>query len=359
MQAMWVGCQLASTALLLYTLPGITAEPELLLVISTAVGASFASPQRLWTLPVVLASVLLTGLLFMEINWPPVVGAGAAAGFMASWTSPWRTDGLDWLNGALAGIAGTTLGTLLALAAGPSLGLPAPAALLGALLIALGASISLYPSAIRFDQAAQIPTRRTVQLTLPVQYRAPVFKAMDLYSIAIATTQDSEVHRGLAEVVTWIYRLQCSAQTLHSDLAAVDVVSVQERIDALESPTSSDDAFTRDRRYATATHLRRLLDHREKLQTELDRTYSLVDYALAFLEEARAGLALAKQLPGEAVPDRLNDVLEHLRGQAIEGDARRRTAREVEIRPSSLQVRPTPPDPTAQADRAPPQSQAS
>ena len=135
--------------------------------------------------------------------------------------------------------------------------------------------------------------------------------------------------------------------------------SVQSRIDALEQQGDEVDSFSRDRHLATAAHLRRLLDHRDKLQLELQRTESLVAYALAFLEEARAGLALAKQLPGEAIPNRLSDVLEHLRGQALAGDARRQTAREVEIQPGlpRAQSRAKPLEPTPDAAKSPPESQ--
>ena len=65
------------------------------------------------------------------------------------------------------------------------------------------------------------------------------------------------------------------------------------------------------------------------IQTERQRTEALVDYALAFLEEARAGLAIARELPGEASPDRLPEVLGRLRDHATEGDVRRRTNREM------------------------------
>ena len=81
---------------------------------------------------------------------------------------------------------------------------------------------------------------------------------------------------------------------------------------------------------ATAEHLKRLLEHRAAIAVERGRTDALVEYALAFLEEARAGLAVARELPGEAIPDRLPEVLGRLRTQARDGDARRRTVRELD-----------------------------
>ena len=358
-QVQWIGAQMVGTAVLLYALPGLVMEPEWLLILTTALGAAFAHPGRLWTAPVVFATVTLTGLIFMEVNWPPVIGAGAAAGLMATWTLPWRTDAMDHLNGVFAGVIGLTTGTMLGMAAVSAAPETAPAALVGALLIALCGSASLYPAALRFDREGQIPSSRTVQTTLQLGFRPPVFQAIKLYTTAATSTTDAEVRRGLAEVVTWIYRMQCSLQSLHGDLENIDVASVQTRIDALEQPGEHTDPFTRDRHRATAAHLRRLLDHRDKLKLEQHRTESLVAYAIAFLEEARAGLALAKQLPGEAIPNRLNDVLEHLRGQALAGDARRQTAREVEIHPSPSWRRSPSKEPmsTPIAAEPPPESQ--
>jgi hypothetical protein len=71
------------------------------------------------------------------------------------------------------------------------------------------------------------------------------------------------------------------------------------------------------------------MEHRHLIDIERQRTHALVEYALAFLEEVRAGLAVARELPGEAIPERLSEVLGRLRGQAKAGDARRRTAREM------------------------------
>jgi hypothetical protein len=133
----------------------------------------------------------------------------------------------------------------------------------------------------------------------------------------------------MAEVATWVFRLQQTLQTLDHELESIDVVEIRQRIAACEDLNETADAFTRERKKATAVHLNRLLDHRKAIEIERGRTEAMVDYALAYLEEARAGLAVARELPGEAVPDRLSEVLDRLRSQAKEGDARRRTAREM------------------------------
>ncbi len=126
----------------------------------------------------------------------------------------------------------------------------------------------------------------------------------------------------------WVLHLQTSRGSLDAEARTIDVVDVQARIEACAGQPS-DDAFTRERRAATAAHLQRLLDHHEAIQVEADRTGALVDYALAYLEEARAGLILGRRLAGDAAPTRLAEVLGRLREHAAEGDARRRTAREV------------------------------
>jgi len=132
----------------------------------------------------------------------------------------------------------------------------------------------------------------------------------------------------LAEVATWVYTLQLTLQTHDEALNTSDVPDVQRRIQACNADDGID-AFTKDRQMATAKHLQRLLEHRQALTKERRRTLSLVDYALAFLEEVSAGLAIARQLPGEATPDRLPEVLERLRMHADAGDARRKTQREL------------------------------
>jgi hypothetical protein len=325
-QALWVGAQALTAGGL--ALAGVwAADPELAVSLSLGVGASMVNPRKLWAAPLVTAAVVVGGLLTAAIDWSPIIGAGAVAGLAIAWLLPDATDWLDWLNAALAAAATATLGLWAADHLLPQLVGSVWGAALGSGIMGLIASQALIPLALRFDNPT-IPTSRQIQRLLQPAYRPPVFQAIDLYNIAIRNAPDSETRRGMAEVTTWVFRLQCTLQTLDSELQAIDPAKIAERIAACEAE-SGDDEFTKDRRNATATHLRRLLDHRAAIATERRRSEALVEYALAFLEEARAGLAVARELPGEATPDRLPEVLDRLRTHAASGDARRKTAREM------------------------------
>ncbi|MEQ1567048.1 MAG: hypothetical protein ABMA64_15525, partial [Myxococcota bacterium] len=239
-----------------------------------------------------------------------------------------RTDALDIVHGALGTIIGSVLGLWVATALVPAALPTIVSAALTTGIVALIGSQGLLPVAIRFDTAPQLPTARDIQRALRIAYRPPVFRALDLYAACQTHAPDRESRRGLAEVATWVFRLQSTMQTLDGELAQIDPEQVQARIDQNRAAGALDD-FTRERRAETAHHLERLLQHRDAISVERNRTDAQVDYALAFLEEARAGLAVARELPGEASPDRLREVLHRLRQHAQEGDARRKTAREL------------------------------
>lgn len=327
-QGQWVVGSVA--AALLTVLSGIwAAQPEVALVLAIAAGAAVVNPRKLWAAPVVATGVTLVGLGAFALGIPAVIGAGAAAGALATWMVPHRTDWLDLLNGGLAGLAGCSLGLWAASAILPA-ALPAAAsAALTAGIVALVGSQGLLPAALRFDREPEPPTIREINKTLRVTYRPPVFRALELFRTSRGQAPDAETRRGLAEVATWVFRLQETRQALDTELAQIDPESVRSRILRNRAASKEADEFTRERRQATADHLERLLEHRKAIGLEADRNEALVDYALAFLEEARAGLAVARKLPGETLPDRLPEVLDRLRNQAREGDARRRTAREL------------------------------
>jgi hypothetical protein len=308
-----------------------TGAPELALSLALGVGASLVNPRKLWAAPLVVAAVAAAGLFTGLLAWPPIVGAGAAAGALATWLMPQRTDALDMVNGALGGLTGASLGLWAAVVLLPE---TLPAMLVAPLttaLVALVGAQGLLPVALRFDHGSHLPTLREVQAALRVTYRPPVLRALELYRHAQGNVPDRETRRGLAEVTTWVFRLQQTLQTLDGELARIDPDHVRARIRACHDLPDDVDEFTRERRHATALHLERLLEHRRVIAVERDRTDALVDYALAFLEEARAGMAVAMQLPGEATPERLGEVLGRLRQHAQEGDTRRRTAREMEL----------------------------
>ncbi len=332
-QALWIGAQVIAT--LAAAAAGLwTTHPELALTFGLAVGASAVNPKKLWASPLVIAAISMAGLFFYINEWPAVIGAGAVAGALASWLQPQRTDWLDHVNGGLGVLTGSSLGLWAASTLVPA---ALPAALIAgltALIVGLVGSQGMLPVAYRFDQLPSLPSARQIRRLLRVAYRRPVFKAIELYRGSHRSAPDVETRRGMAEVATWVFRLQQTLQTLDKELESIDPVEIGQRIAACEDLPADVDQFTKERRMATATHLNRLLEHRKAIDVERGRTEALVEYALAFLEEARAGLAVARELPGEAVPDRLPEVLDRLRSQAKEGDARRRTAREM----STMQV---------------------
>jgi hypothetical protein len=279
--------------------------------------------------PIVIGAVVAAALPFMWLGLPSVIGAGFAAGAMATLLLPHRKDALDVVNGALATLAGASLGLWAATALIPA-SLPALlSATMTAVVVGLVASQGLLPAALRFDSKDPLPSRSAVQRALKVPYRPPVFHALDLYGQIRSRAPAREMRLGLAEVATWVWRLQVTLQALDTELESIDVDDIGERIATCEAD-SHPDTFTRERRKATAEHLRRLLSHRDAIAIERGRTEAAVDYATAYLEEARAGLAVAQTLPGEHAPQRLRQVLEQLRTHAEEGDARRRTARELD-----------------------------
>ena len=303
--------------------------PELALSAVLGVGAASASPLRRWSVPVVFTVTVAAGLLFQALGWPAVIGSGAAAGALATWTLPHRTDTLDLVHGALGTLIGSSLG--LWAADGVPLGAGVPAwvpALIISGLTGLLAAQGLVPAAVRFDHYPDVPTRREIFTALKEPYRPPALRAIELYHGARRPPEPA-TKRGLAEVARWVFELQRGLQTLDSDLENIDPEKIEARIAETEA-SPSEDTFTRERRQATALHLRRLLDHRITILVERGRTEALAEYALAFLEEARAGLAIAQAIPGETVPERLPEVLGRLRGQAQSGLARRATAREIQ-----------------------------
>ncbi|NCG17725.1 MAG: hypothetical protein GWP91_01760 [Rhodobacterales bacterium] len=326
--ALWVVAQGVAAALT--SVVGLwSSQPELALTLCIAVGAAFASPQKLWAAPLVAGGVTAAGFLFALLELPAVIGAGAAAGALVSYTLPWDTDWLDLINTGLGVLTGSAVGLFLAASALPAT-LPASVlAIVTASVVGVVGVVGLLPMAVRFDTRSGVPSRREIRNALKTPYRPPVFRAIDLY--ADATKHDADIHsrQGLVEVTTWIFHLQVTLQSLDGELENIRESDIRDRI-AKCYDTEDADEFTCERRLATAVHLERLLEHRTTMATERRRNDALVDYAVAFLEESRAGLAMARELPGEAIPDRLPEVLNRLRQQATSGDARRKTAREMD-----------------------------
>ena len=157
-------------------------------------------------------------------------------------------------------------------------------------------------------------------------------RAREIYQHLKASQPDPQTLDGLAEVSMWVYDLGRSLQSLEKELSSVDTEDLLERIELLRMEADeTEDDFTRERQLATARHLQSLLGHAQQLRLEHARTQSMQEYALAYLEEARMGLALARTLPGDAAPSRLGEVLDRLRSHAQENETRRKTAREVSL----------------------------
>ncbi|MEN0063529.1 MAG: hypothetical protein AAGA48_15365 [Myxococcota bacterium] len=329
-QGLWIGGSILTMLLVASLTPLWLAQPDVALTLAIAGGASVVNPRKLWAAPLVGVGVVLAGLMFTFFQLPAVIGAGAAAGAFATWLLPRPTDWLDRIHGALGGLAGSSLGLWAAVSLIPSSWPTWITAVATAGIVGLIGSQGLLPSALRFDDEPRLPTVRDIQRELRSTYRPAVFKALELYRSTLKQSPDPETRRGMAEVAVWVFRLQVTLQTLDQELGQIDPVRTQQRIDQYRDLPEDTDEFTRKQRRATADHLERLLEHRKVIAVERDRSEALVDYALAFLEEARAGLAVARELPGETTPDRLPEVLHRLRDQAREGDARRRTAREIE-----------------------------
>lgn len=295
-----------------------------------ALGAGLLASQlpRLAALP---AAALVAGLAWAAsgLGLSPILTAGAAAGTLAVALAQGAGGGRA-LQGAFAGAAAAGLGARLAaeLLAPLAPGL-AQAGLEGAITGLLAAQ-GLWVAAIRWIASDRLPSRAAIDRTLPAELREPCYRALALDRALAAQTPDPDTRDGLGEVAAWVYRLSWTLAALGRELGALEPERVEARLaEAKKSAEEASDPLTREPREATARHLEQLVQHRDALRLEQQRTSALIEYALAFLEQARAGLALARVRPGEGMPERLGDVLDRLRSQTAEGDARRRTARQL------------------------------
>jgi hypothetical protein len=271
-----------------------------LLVLGTVVGCSLLSVVGV---PVWLAAAIIAGLLIGKgwIGRAEAAMAGGAMVGLVGWAIPWQPE-------SLLGIFGVSC------------------------LMALAAAQALIPGSLKFVPAVQVPSPLQISRTLSPMYRQPCMRAWQLDGELSVMAPDIQTREGLSEVGSWIYRLALTTQTLDTDIGRIDVEDIEVRKKALlAEAAASDDSFIRDRHQGTASHLDRLLEHRSSLVRERARASSLQDYALAYLEEARAGIAVARVLPGDQTPAQLGIVLDKLRAHAAEGGARRSAARELEI----------------------------
>ena len=292
--------------------------------VAAALGAIAARPPRVYMLPFALLFVVSVTILLAGMGIAPAVASGLAAGVIVGLPGWQRT-----FESACAG----ALGAGLAWALASEIGMAGSAMVSGA-LVAVGASLALLPRALRFPDVVhrvRMPGDDVIKVTLTEAYRAPVLAAGRLEHQLTIEAPDSATRAGLTEVAHWVWQLALTLQSLDKDIASIDVDGILERRSALLASATMDDAdaFIRDRQRGTADHLDRLLEHRTVLVRERARSESLQIYALAYLEEARAGLAVARLLPGEHTPEALDSVLHRLREHAAERSSRRNAAREM------------------------------
>jgi membrane associated rhomboid family serine protease len=349
-QLAWAGVQGATALFAVSVLAGF---PDLGFAMALGLGLAVSAPRQLHKGALVAAMIIVVTLMAgipgdgsstistwatpgLAAQWTTrglagaqVLAGGAAAGLGLAWMHGPR-DSTRFLQVGLAAAAMTAIGawaaaTLVPGALHPVLGTVTQGALAG-----LIASQALVVAALRFRTVTRPPSPSRIKATLREAFHAPCLRAWELDQDLARRSPDPETRDGLGEVAAWIYRLQWTLQKLEGEIGDLSPVKLVERIANLtEEAADTEDAFTRDRKLATASHLQQLLGHRRALAEEGARTSALADYAAAYLEEARAGLALAHLQPGDHAPPGLDDVLGKLREHSAERDARRRTAREV------------------------------
>ncbi len=349
-QAAWMGTQFAA-AMVLAATHWTSAMPELA-VLPLALGAAATQPRRSWTHAIALTgawgAAMLAGLV---VDGPSTASA---------WLSEAPTHGPVALHGlqllAAAAVVGASLPSLdggptetwrraqgaLALVATSGLGwfvaerlIPAGWTLtaqvgMGAIVTSLVCAQALVVLSLRWTTRSRIPHRDKLTEALRADHRGPALQAWQLDHDLAQLSPDPETRDGLGEVAAWVFRLQWTRQQLISERERTGSEDLHTRIATLtEQAEAAADTFTRDRLLATVDHLQRLRGHQDALDAELSRVAALTEYAIAFLEEARAELTLARMTPGDATPDRLPDVLDRLRAYSNERAVNRKTQREV------------------------------
>ena len=312
-------------------LAGLAASaPVIAFGAALAVGLAAAHPRRLLRAPLIAVLILAAGVAGDYAGVSPVLSAGAATGVGAAWLgagnlTPWRA-----LHGGLALTAATGLGWWTAHVLVPSGLDPQWTSALRGAVTGLVAAQGLWVVALRWSSVDRIPSPQRIKSTLTPPYQEPSLRAWQLDAALARSAPDRDTRDGLGEVAAWVYRLSWSLQAIDRDREGIAGDDLDARLGAArEAVLQTTDDTVRERRDATVRHLELLARHRESLGLERERTAALMDYALAFLEQARAGLALSRLQPGENTPERLTDVLGRLRAHTVEGDARRRTARQL------------------------------
>lgn len=325
-QLAWAGAQ-ALVAVGLYALVSAalaSPSPSVTAGLAMGLGAAATLPTRAHLLPLVAVAVLVGTVALAWIGVSGPLAAGLCAGLAVGRGGP-----LSRLEAALFGLAGAGLGAAI-----PAwLGAPGVAGVaLTGLATGLLTAYALLPGAVQFVARQRIPSPGRIRGALAEPYRAPCLRAWQLDQELQRAAPDPDTREGLAEVAGWVYRLAVTLQTLDGDVQRIDPTDVAARQRALDADPTAD-TFVRERRASTGRHLAKLLEHRDALTAERARTAALQEYAVAWLEDARAGLALSRVLPGEDTPEQLDGVLDKLRQHATDRTAARRATQELAARP--------------------------
>lgn len=315
-----------STVTAAIAVPLAPAWAPTLLATSVCTGALAVCAPRIGVWFAVLALTVLGVAVGVPLGLPMSVPLGLSVGIGAAVATSSSSTWTAWLQSGLVSVVGVAVALFIGISAVDDVYTPQGAALLGA-LTALGAQSGLL--ALLWQPRRLRPTQRTVRRTLRPELRPPVLTALTLVARGLAMAPSYATRAGLDEVASWIYALQLSRDRLMTALSYTDPDAVRARLDAPRESTG--DAFTDQRMRAASAHRQRLLEHHASLVRECERADVLVDSALAWLEEAVTGLALAEQRPGDGTPPDLDAMLTNLRDYGHSEEARRRTARELAI----------------------------
>lgn len=306
--------------------PLFEAGDYLVPTIALGITAAATKLRSIWSLPLA-ALVPATAYAAHLAGLPEAslagLAAGAAVGILTN-KSKWRT-----LNTALAGAALLPIGQYAATQILTSI--PGSIGLVTSLLVsALITAQIILVSDTDFKPIIRIPSARVIRATLEKPYQESCLKALDHDQAIQKDAPDKVTRDGLGEIAAWVYHLALSMQTQDKELNSQSDEELSQRlISAKDAIENAGDNYIKERRQATLKHLETMVRHRQSLRLERERTESLSDYALATLEEARAGLALSRQLPGAHTPEGINEVLQRLRSHTSEESAKRQTAREL------------------------------
>ena len=325
----WFLVQTVVTLVLAWAIPRV-GPADYLLCIAIGLGAAATRLRFLLYAPLVIALSLLASAGALYLGFAGLASGAAILGLGLALQEHGSTHPIRILITAITASILAPLGYLVAHLLSDVvpywLQLPATSA-----FCALICAQTLTVMGLDWRPVARIPQLARIRTALKAPYRAACERAWELDRNVGRYTPDRETREGLGEVAAWIYRLSLTLQMLDQELEKVPQQEIQRRIEtADQAAKDTEDVYTRERRQATQRHLEGLLRHREALALERERTESLVDYALATLEEARTSLVSSRQMPGHTVPEGIDEVLGRLRSYSTQEEARRNTALELD-----------------------------